>query len=168
MIIDMHTVVTVNYKLTNKTTGEFVEETNSENPLVFLFGVGGIIPDFEMNLHGKTVGDTFDFAIEAANAYGNSSEENIVPIPTSVFKGEDGSIDTTQIFVGAIVPMTDNQGNHMRGKVVSMDDETVKMDFNHPLADQDLHFSGEVLEVRAATQDEIAHGHVHGPGGHHH
>lgn len=168
MIIDMHTVVTVNYKLTNQTTGEFVEETNAENPLVFLYGVGGIIPDFELNLHGKTVGDRFDFSIASANAYGESSDENIVPIPTSVFHGEKGAVDTTQIYVGAVVPMMDNEGNRMRGTVVDMNDEIVKMDFNHPLAGQDLHFSGEVLDVRAATQDEIAHGHAHGPGGHQH
>ena len=64
--------------------------------------------------------------------------------------------------------MSDNDGNQLRGKIVEVDEENVKMDFNHPLAGTDLHFSGEVLEVREATEDEIAHGHAHGPHGHHH
>ena len=70
--------------------------------------------------------------------------------------------------VGAVVPMSDNEGNHLRGNIIEVTPEYVKMDFNHPLAGTDLHFSGEILSVRDATQDEIAHGHAHGPGGHQH
>jgi len=64
--------------------------------------------------------------------------------------------------------MSDNEGNHMRGQVKEITTEIVKMDFNHPLAGTDLHFKGEILDLREATADELAHGHVHGPGGHHH
>ena len=72
------------------------------------------------------------------------------------------------IQVGVSVPMSDNEGNHMRGKVLEITPEFVRMDFNHPLAGTDLQFEGKILEVREATQDELAHGHAHGPGGHHH
>jgi len=136
--------------------------------MVFLYGVGSLIPEFENNLHGKKAGDTFDFSIAAENAYGDHSEENIVMIPLNVFQDESGKVNESEIYVGALVPMSDNEGNHMRGQIREMDSEFVKMDFNHPLSGQDLHFSGEILDVRAATSDELSHGHVHGPGGHHH
>ena len=168
MTIDINSVVTLNYKLSNHTTGEKIEETNSQNPMVFLYGVGSLMPEFENNLHGKKIGDTFDFSIEADNAYGQQSEENIVMIPLNVFQDESGKINEDEIKVGALVPMSDSEGNHMRGQVKEINSEFVKMDFNHPLAGQNLHFSGEILDVRKATEDELAHGHVHGPGGHHH
>lgn len=168
MTIDKNAVVSVNYKLTNQTTGEFVEETNVENPLVFLFGAGALIPDFEANLAGKKVGDTFDFSIQAENAYGAASDEHIVDLPITIFHTEAGAIDETMIFVDAVVPMMDNDGNRVQGTVKEINTDNVKMDFNHPLAGQDIHFSGEIVDVRAATQEEIEHGHVHGEGGHQH
>ena len=168
MTIDINSVVSLNYKLSNHTTGEKIEETTSQNPMVFLYGVGSLMPEFEDNLHGKKTGDTFDFSIEADNAYGQYSEENIVMIPLNVFQDESGKINEDEIKVGALVPMSDSEGNHMRGQVKEINSEFVKMDFNHPLAGQHLHFSGEILDVRKATEDELAHGHVHGPGGHHH
>ena len=72
MTIESNMVVTLNYKLSNHTTGEKIEETTPENPMVFLYGVGGIIPEFEQNIQGKKVGDTFAFSIESSNAYGVS------------------------------------------------------------------------------------------------
>ena len=168
MTIDTNTVVSLNYKLSNDKTGESIEETTAQNPLVFLYGVGGLIPEFESNLHGKKAGDTFDFSIAAENAYGNQNDDHIVMIPLNVFHDESGKINEDEIKVGALVPMSDNEGNHMRGQVKEINDEFVKMDFNHPLAGNDLHFSGTILSVRAATADELAHGHVHGEGGHHH
>jgi FKBP-type peptidyl-prolyl cis-trans isomerase SlyD len=161
-------VVSVNYKLSNHKTGEKIEETTTENPMVFLYGVGGIIPEFEENLRGKKVGDQFDFSILAENAYGTANAEMIVMIPINVFHDENGNIDTNIFRVGAIVPMSDSEGNHLRGTILEIAPEYIKMDFNHPLSDTDLHFTGEILDIRPATQDEIDHGHVHGPGGHHH
>lgn len=168
MTIDINSVVSLNYKLSNHTTGEKIEETSAQNPMVFLYGVGALMPEFEDNLHGKKAGDSFNFSIEADNAYGQHSEENVVMIPVSVFQDESGKINEDEIKVGALVPMSDNEGNHMRGQVKEINSEFVKMDFNHPLAGQHLHFTGEILDVRKATEDELAHGHVHGPGGHHH
>jgi len=168
MTIESNMVVTLNYKLSNHTTGEKIEETTPENPMVFLYGVGGIIPEFEQNIQGKKVGDTFAFSIESSNAYGVSSPEQIVKIPVSVFVDESGKFNEEHIFVGALVPMSDNEGNHLRGTVLSITAEEVEMDFNHPLAGIDLKFEGSVADVRPATQEEIDHGHVHGPHGHRH
>ena len=168
MKIQDHVVVSLNYKLSNHKTGEKIEETTIENPMVFLYGVGGIIPEFEENLADKTVGDAFDFHIIAANAYGEHDPQHMAMIPTNIFHDEEGKFDDQMFHVGALVPMSDNEGNQLRGKIVEVDEENVKMDFNHPLAGTDLHFAGEVLEVREATADEIAHGHAHGPNGHQH
>lgn len=168
MTIEQNKVVSVNYTLKNKGTGEQVEQTSKEHPFVFLFGVGGLLPDFENNLSGKKPGDTFDFFIDAENGYGVRHEDHVVMIPITAFQGEDGKLDSENVFVGATLPMVDNEGNRMYGKVLEINTEFVKMDFNHPLAGQDLHFTGEVLDVRDATADELAHGHVHGEHGHHH
>lgn len=168
MTIDLHKVVTVNYKLSNHQTGEKIEETTTENPMVFLFGVGSLIPDFENNLSGKSVGDKVSFSIEAAQAYGVRDNNQIVQIPINVFHDENGKFDESHVFVGALLPMSDSEGNHLRGQVVAIAADHVEMDFNHPLAGTDLKFDVEVVDIRPATADEIDHGHVHGPHGHHH
>lgn len=168
MIIEPNKVVSLHYKLSNHQTGEQIEETTGKAPMVFLFGVESIIPEFEINIAGKKAGDQFKFAIESANAYGEPSADNSAVIPLSVFFQEDGKINEQEVYVGAVLPMSDNQGNHMMGKILEMDQENLTMDFNHPLAGIDLHFEGEIIDVRPATADEIAHGHVHGEHGHQH
>ena len=168
MTIEANMVVTLKYKLTNHKTGEKIEETTPEHPMVFLFGVESIIPDFEVNISGKKVGDTFAFAIESENAYGNATDEQIAMIPVDVFHMEDGKMNAEEIFLDAVVPMSDNDGNRLMGKVLDINEEFVKMDFNHPLADTDLHFEGEIIDIRQATEEELAHGHVHGEHGHQH
>ncbi len=172
MTIETNTVVSVSYHLTSKNSGEttesLVEKTKPGDPFVFLLGNGGLIEGFEKNLRGKKVGDKFDFYVPAEQGYGNIELENIVNIPANVFHDDKGKIDYEMVKVGKTLPMTDNEGNRMQGKVREVTGEHVRMDFNHPLAGQELHFVGEVLEIRAATAEELAHGHVHGPGGHHH
>lgn len=168
MQIAKDSVVSLKYKLSNHKTGDQIEITDESNPLVFLFGHGSLIPEFEQNLEGKKQGDAFSFAIEAHNAYGLPCDEQIVMIPSNVFNDEKGEFDTNLFKVGAIVPMSDNEGHQLRGTILEVNDDVVKMDFNHPLAGTDLFFEGTILEVRKAEADEITHGHVHGPGGHHH
>ena len=168
MIIQENTVVSLNYTLKNHNTGELIEQTSIENPMVFLYGVGGLIPEFETNLQGKKTGDSFEFAIQSDRAYGEQDPNQIAMIPADVFLDESGKFDSEFFKVGAIVPMSDSEGNHLRGIVLDVEPEFVRMDFNHPLAGIDLHFSGEVLELREATEEELSHGHVHGPGGHQH
>ena|SRR5688572_7509892 len=172
MNIEKNKVVSVKYTLftPHKITGEEtqVEKADESHPLVWLYGIGSMIPDFETNLKGKKKGDTFDFRVKAENAYGNYDESYVVKVPLDAFRDKDGKIDSEFVKVGNTLPMTDNQGNHLQGMVKEISLTDVKMDFNHPMAGKDLHFTGEVLEVRDASAEEIAHGHVHGPHGHHH
>ena len=168
MQITSNKVISLKYKLSNHQSGEKIEETNEENPLVFLYGAGGLIPEFEENLADKKVGDSFDFHIIASNAYGDHDTEHIAMIPSNVFHDDNGNFDNDMFQIGAMIPMSDSEGNHMHGKIVEVDAENVKMDFNHPLAGTDLHFQGEILDIREATEDELAHGHVHGEHGHQH
>jgi FKBP-type peptidyl-prolyl cis-trans isomerase SlyD len=170
IITDKH-VVAVSYHLTvpGENGGEdTIEQTRPEDPMVFLFGAGMLLPDFEGNLHGKRVGDAFDFRISAANGYGEYMADHIVKLPVENFLDEAGKLDTEMIAVGKNVPMVDSEGNRLWGRVTEIGVNHVGMDFNHPLAGKELHFVGEVVDVRPATQEELDHGHVHGPGGHHH
>jgi FKBP-type peptidyl-prolyl cis-trans isomerase SlyD len=95
-------------------------------------------------------------------------EQHVVMIPSEAFSSEEGEFDDENVKIGVTLPMVDNDGNRLYGKVMEITKEHVKMDFNHPLAGQDLHFKGEVLEIRAASEEELAHGHVHGEHGHQH
>jgi FKBP-type peptidyl-prolyl cis-trans isomerase SlyD len=170
MIISEDTAVSVNYYLTaNKGDApeELIEETSKEEPFVFLFGFGNVLPDFETALVGKQTGDKFDFRIGAAKGYGLHEKEYLIKIDKAAFD-IDGKFDDTRVKVGEDLEMSDAEGNPLVGKVISINDENVEMDFNHPLAGYDLHFIGEVVNVRAATQEELEHGHIHGAGGHHH
>lgn len=171
MQITANTVVAVTYKLNSHPEGgeeKFVEEADHSNPLVFLFGVGGMIPGFESSLNGLKTGDKFDFKIKPEDAYGEKHPDNIIELPVEAFKNEKGEVQRDLLKVGNIIPMQDNEGHHMRGIVTKVGINEVTMDFNHPLAGHHLRFEGEVISVRSATPDELAHGHVHGPGGHHH
>ena len=172
MIIDKNSVVTLGYTLKTRSGLSLeetqVEKTDSSHPFVFLFGSGMLLPDFEKNIGGKKSGDVFDFFISAENGYGTKNEKYIMNIPIDSFKHPDGTIDLNEIRIGNTLSMSDEHGNNLQGKILEVTAVHVRMDFNHPLAGHELHFTGEVLNVRAATAEEIAHGHVHGPGGHHH
>jgi FKBP-type peptidyl-prolyl cis-trans isomerase SlyD len=76
----------------------------------------------------------------------------------------DGQIDETLMAIGNMVPMMDSEGRRLNGKVIAIEGDAVKMDFNHPMAGNDLHFKGQIMEVREATEEELSHGHVHGHG----
>ncbi len=170
MTISEDKAVTVNYYLTankNNEPEQLIEQTSPEHPFAFLFGFGGVLPDFESNLSGKQKGDKFDFRITAENGYGVFEKDYVVKIDRAAFE-VDGKFDDARIKVGEDIEMNDAEGNRLIGKVLEITDKHVEMDFNHPLAGFNLHFIGEVLDVRNATQEELDHGHIHGPGGHHH
>jgi FKBP-type peptidyl-prolyl cis-trans isomerase SlyD len=115
----------------------------------------------------KEKGHAFDFKIDAENAYGVFEPDYVITLKREIFE-VDGVFDTERIKVGVDVPMNDQDGNPLTGRVTAINDDGVMMDFNHPLADHALHFVGTILDVREATEEELDHGHVHGPGGHHH
>ena len=163
MKIELNKVVSVTYRLEANQEGKekvHIETAGADKPLTFLFGFGGLIPAFEENLSGKSVGDKFSFSIDAANGYGEIEAEALVDLPLDIFK-VDGVVDVSVLKTGNIIPMSDREGNRLDGRVVGLNGDTVKMDFNHPLAGQHLHFSGEVIEVREASEEELAHGHAH-------
>jgi FKBP-type peptidyl-prolyl cis-trans isomerase SlyD len=158
MNVDKNKVISLSYEL--KVNGDTVETVGNDSPLTFLYGVGNLLPKFEENLDGLTINDGFDFDLISTEAYGPVQDEAIVDVPLKAFEVE-GEIDSDLLKEGNQVPMLDQSGNRMNGKIVKFDKELVTMDFNHPLAGSDLHFNGKVVEIREATEDEIHHGHVH-------
>ncbi len=168
MIVNKNKVVSISYELRiNAKDGELVEVVENDKPMNYLHGVGSMLESFEFQLEGLKKGDVFDFMILAADAYGEESDEAIVDLPKTVFQ-VDGEIDEEMLVEGNVIPMQDKDGNHYDGIVLSITDEMVQLDFNHPLAGDDLYFTGKVLDVREATKTELEHGHVHGEHDHHH
>ena len=157
-------VVSITYELRkDREDGEMVEQVTTDSPLTFLYGVGGMLPKFEEYLGGLKTGDEFNFGLESQDAYGPVVENAIVNVPIDVFK-VDGQVDQNILQVGNMVPMMDNTGNRLNGKILSITEEAVNMDFNHPMAGKDLFFKGQVTAVREATTEELDHGHVHAHG----
>jgi FKBP-type peptidyl-prolyl cis-trans isomerase SlyD len=165
MIAEKNNVVSIVYELrSGSKEGEVVESLKDENPLTFLFGTGGLLPKFEENLSGMTNGDNFEFQLGLEDAYGPIVENAIVLVPQTVFE-VDGKIDESLLQVGSTVPMMDSEGRRLNGVVLAIEGDAVKMDFNHPMAGNDLFFKGQVTDVRNATDEELTHGHVHAAGG---
>lgn len=159
-------VISVNYTLFRNTPeGEMIESTSDKEPLRFLSGQGHMIPEFEANVVDLNVGDEFSFAIKSENAYGSKKEEAIMDLPMNIFQHEGKLVEGVE--KDSVVPLQDQSGRTIPAKVVSINEESVTVDVNHPLADQDLHFTGSVVESREATPQELDHGHVH-DGGHDH
>ena len=170
MPIAKNNVVFISYQLAfpdEDGQPDVVEIVDEKEPMVFIHGLSGLPEAFEENLLGLNEGDSFDFSISAEDAYGNVDPNAIIELPKSIFQAEDQSADDI-LQIGNFIPMTDDQGNRMQGLVVSIEGETVTMDFNHPLAEKTLMFQGKIIKIREATPEEIAHGHVHGEGGVHH
>ncbi len=168
MEIGNNKVVSLTYELReNNAEGDLIQKVEKDEPFVYLFGVGSLLPEFENNLAGLKVGNSFNFTLSPENAYGGFDETAIIDLPKNIFE-IDGVIEEGLLMVGNQITMQDNQGNPIDGIVMEVADNEVKMDFNHPLAGLELHFSGEILEVREATEEEIHHGHAHGAHGHHH
>jgi FKBP-type peptidyl-prolyl cis-trans isomerase SlyD len=166
MIAEKNKVVSIVYELRNGSEkGEVVEALSNENPLTFLFGTGGLLPKFEENIDGLSEGDNFEFLLRSEDAYGPVIENAIVHVPKTVFE-IDGKIDETLMAIGNTVPMMDAEGRRLNGKVIAVENDAVKMDFNHPMAGNDLFFKGEVTGIRSATDEELSHGHIHQHGQH--
>lgn len=167
MNIEKDAVVGITYTLKEANSGELVETVTEAQPFYFLFGSGNLLDDFEGQLQGKLAGEAFDFQLSPERAYGLMDAEAVVDLPVSAFMIQ-GRFAEEFVKEGETIQMQDPEGNALAGKVVKRGLETVTIDFNHPMAGKHLHFTGTVVEVRAATEEELDHGHVHGPGGHHH
>jgi FKBP-type peptidyl-prolyl cis-trans isomerase SlyD len=165
MKIEPQHVVSLTYDLyVDQEDGKeaLAESATEEQPLTFLFGAGQMLPKFEENLSSLSAGDNYDFSISAEDGYGEYDKEAVANLPIEMFNGGD----LPQ--VGSILPLQDNNGNQFQGEVVSVAEDSVIVDLNHPMAGQKLHFKGVILNVRPATPEELSHGHAHGADGHHH
>lgn len=152
-------VACFHYTLTND-RGEVLDRSSDE-PLAYLHGGGNIIPGLEKALAGKQVGDKLEVTVDPTQGYGEKRPELIQQVPREAFQGID------QIETGMSFSAQSNAGP-MRVTVTAVDGDQITVDGNHPLAGETLHFAVEITEVRAASAEELEHGHVHGPGGHHH
>ncbi len=135
--------------------GELVEQATAGKPLRFVYGAGIMLPKFEALLEGLEEGKSFEINLACNDAYGDVDENAIVDLPKHIFI-IDGNFDEEIVKVGNTVPMMSTNGQRMNGLVLEVTDDVVRMDFNHPLAGEDLFFSGEILEVRDATDEEIS------------
>ncbi len=168
MKVEANKVVGISYTLKKDShDGILIETVPEDKPLEFIFGQGMMLPAFEKNLEGKSVGDDFQFKLEVEEAYGKVIPENIIDLPKKTFE-VDGKIEEGLLTVNNVITMQDNQGNRFAGRVDKVGEDSVTMDFNHPMAGQALYFTGKIVSVRDATQEELEHGHVHGAGHHHH
>ena len=153
-------VVVIHYTLTND-QGEVLDSSRGGEPLAYLHGNGNIITGLEKGLLGKKAGDALKVDVSPAEGYGEQNDELIQQVPRRAFQG------VKDIQVGMSFQAQGPAGP-MRVTVTRVAGDMVTVDGNHPLAGENLHFDVEVVEVRAATAEEMSHGHVHGPGGHHH
>lgn len=151
--------VSIHYTLTDS-AGEQLDSSIGSQPLVYLHGEGNIIPGLEQALTGKKVGDKLNLTISAADAYGEYQTDRVQMIPRSMFDG----IETIELGM-----MFEADVSHGPGivTVTKIEGDDITIDGNHPLAGEDLTFDVEIMEVRPATAEELAHGHVHGEGCHH-
>ena len=149
--------ITVAYKLYAPMQGsgsELIEEAPANHPFQFISGMGLTLDAFEAQITPLAKGEAFDFTLSVDDAYGPYVEEALQTVPRHIFE-TDGKIDSRYIFEGAVVPLTNSEGERFNGTIVEIASEHVKVDLNHPLAGKQLHFVGTVTENREATNEEI-------------
>lgn len=160
MIIENKRVVSFHYTLTNE-GGEELESSRGRDPMAYLHGAHNVIPGLEKAMAGKGAGDQFQVTLPPAEAYGERNPSNIQRIASKHFRNPRG------LQPGQLVSLQTREGERP-AVIVKVGRFNVDVDANHPLAGQTLTFDVEVIDVREASPEEIAHGHVHGEGGHQH
>lgn len=134
---------------------EVMERATLDQPLVYCHGEGMMLPAFEEAMAGKDVDDTFDFRIACADAYGEYDERGVMMLDKNLFYNGDDEFDSERVYEGAIVPMRTTDGQIVNAQVVEITDDKVTIDLNHPLAGENLHFVGKVIDVRDVTEGEL-------------
>ena len=155
-VVEANAIATVHYTGTLPGTGEVFDSSEGRDPLSFLVGHKQMIPGFEEELMGAEKGERRTFTLEPDRAYGQKMEEAIQTIPKDMFGDITPEVGMT--LMSDVGPFN----------VTAVDGDTITVDFNHKLAGETLEFSVEVVDVRPATEEELSHGHSHGPGGHEH
>ena len=160
MNIGPKTVVVFHYTLRDE-AGTELESSRGDKPSAYLHGANSIIRGLESAMAGKAAGDVFSATVAPVDGYGLRNPDKVqrVPVKHLVFKGK--------LRAGAVVQLNTSQGMQPV-TVTKAGRHSADIDSNHPLAGQTLTFDIEIMEVRAATPEELSHGHAHGPGGHQH
>ena len=153
--------VVVSMEYTLHVDGEMLDTSEGQGPLQFLAGYGNIISGLESEMMGMKVGDSKKVVVQPADGYGEFDGEAYMDVPSDQFpKDMPVEVDTE-------LTVRDDEGNARYARVDSIEDGTVRLDFNHPLAGAELHFNVKVVGLREPTKEELEHGHVHEEGHHH-
>lgn len=161
MQISKNAVVTLEYILKD-TDGVVIDKSSGDEAFAFIQGTGGVLPGLESALEGKQTDDALNVIIEPEEGYGQRDESMVAEVPAKQFEGDGEIMEGMQFQTSA------EDGSTKVVTVVKIAEDVVTIDANHPLAGMILNFDVKVLDVRDATAEELEHGHVHGPGGHHH
>lgn len=154
--------VVVSMEYTLHVDGELLDTSEGQGPLQFLVGYGNIISGLESEMMGMKVGDSKNVVVQPADGYGEFDEEAFMDVPKDQFpKDMPVEVDTE-------LTVRDDEGNARYARVDNIEGETVRLDFNHPLAGAELHFDVKVVGLREPSEEELEHGHVHEEGHHHH
>jgi len=161
MTITESKVVSIHYKVADAANAEVIDSSAGGEPMTYLHGAQNIIPGLEQALEGKAVGDELEVTVEPAEAYGEYSKDRVQEVPIEAFQ------DMEKVEPGMMVTAQSDDGQ-VNLVVTQVSESSVTVDANHPLAGKSLTFDVKVEAVRDASEEELAHGHVHGPDGHHH
>lgn len=158
MKVEAKKVVTLQYDLyVDGENGkeEVMEQATEDRPLVYCHGEGMMLPAFEEHMAGLTIGESFDFRIACQDAYGEYDTDGVLQLEKKMFYNGDGEFDSERVFVGAVVPMNTVDGQIINAQIVEVSKESVTIDLNHPLAGENLHFVGKVMNIRDVTEGEL-------------
>lgn len=158
MKITQNAVVEFSYEL--EVDGQVVDHTTKERPLDYIHGTGSLLPKLEAHIEGMEPGDKFDVTLSPADGYGEVDPNRIIDLPKAAFE-VNGEIREDLLVPGNTIPMMNSMGGVIPGVVIEVSEDSVKMDLNHQMAGKTLHFTGEVLSVREATEKELTEG-LHG------
>lgn len=161
MPIESNKVVTMNFTLTDD-DGNVLDSTDHGGPFSYLSGNNNILPKLEEAVNNMIIGTRKNIRLDAVDAYGQYNEQIVQVV------GKDNFPEDFVLEVGMEYLASNPDGVQMPFTIINVEGEEVTIDFNHPLAGKNLNFDVELLDVREATPEELAHGHVHGAGGHHH
>ena len=160
MKIEKDKVVSFHYALSE--AGTPVEDSREREPLVVMFGHGNIIAGLEQAMAGHVAGDRFDVVVAPDQGYGARREDATQRVPKKYFR------DAEHLQPGMTTVLNTKDGRQQMATVIKVGSSVIDVDLNHPMAGKTLNFAIEITDVREPTAEELAHGHVHGPGGHHH
>lgn len=163
LTVNKNIVASVHYTGTLPENGEVFDSSEGREPLTFLVGHNQMIPGFEEEILGAKTGEKREFTLTAERAYGDRDETGVLQIPREQFAQLEAEA-TLEVGLQLVAQMPHGPSPFT---IVELSDELITADFNHTLAGKSLTFAVEIVELREASEDEVSHGHAHGPDGHH-